>query len=59
MFQKLDFLLDKYDELSLIASDPEVIANQEVWQKHMREMSEIEPIVAAYREYKKVSEELE
>lgn len=59
MFQKLDFLLDKYDELTLIASDPEVIANQEVWQKHMKEMSDIEPIVTAYREYKKTSQEFE
>ena len=45
MFDKLDFITDKYNELSAIVSDPEVIANQAVWQKHVKEMGELEPIV--------------
>ena len=43
MFDKLDFITDKYNELSAIVSDPEVIANQAVWQKHVKEMGEMEP----------------
>ena len=58
MFQKLDFIVEKYEELSLKVSDPEIINNQSVWQKHIKEMGEIEPIVNKYREYKKAKEDL-
>lgn len=56
MFDKLDFILEKYEELSMKVSDPDVINNQPVWQKHIKEMSEMEPIVNKYREYKKAKE---
>ncbi len=58
MFQKLDFLLEKYEELSMTVSDPDVIANQTAWQKHIRELSDMEPIVSRYREYKKLLQDL-
>lgn len=58
MFDKLDFILEKYEELSLKVSDPEIINNQPVWQKHMKEMGEMEPIVNKYREYKKAKSDL-
>lgn len=58
MFTKLDFVLEKYEELSLLVSDPEIIANQPEWQKSMKEMGEMEPIVFKYREYKENEEEL-
>ena len=53
MFKKLDFILQKYDELSMMVADPSVIAEQNKWQKLMREMSDIEPVVKKYKEYKK------
>ena len=56
MFDKLDFILEKYEELSMKVSDPDVIANQTVWQKHIKEMGEMEPIVNKYREYKKAKD---
>jgi peptide chain release factor 1 len=59
MFKKLDFILQKYEELSLTVSDPAVIADQSRWQKLMKEMRDIEPIVLKYREYKKAAEDLE
>ena len=58
MFKKLDFILEKYEELSMTVSDPEVIANQSLWQKKIKEMGEMEPIVTKYKEYKKVQEDL-
>ena len=58
MFDKLDFISDKYDELSRIVSDPSVISNQTVWQKHVRELSGLEPIVKKYTEYKKVKDSI-
>ena len=59
MFDKLNFITDKYKELALKTSDPEVIANQSVWQKYIKEMGEIEPIVKKYEEYKKVKESID
>ena len=45
MFDKLDFIVEKYQELSLKVSDPDVINDQPVWQKYIKEMGEMEPIV--------------
>lgn len=59
MFQKLDFIQEKYDELSMKVSDPEIIANQSLWQKLAKEMGEMEPIVKKYGEYKKAKEGIE
>ena len=59
MFDKLDFILEKYQELSEKVADPDVIADQANWQKYMKEMAEIEPIVKAYEQYKKMKSELE
>ena len=59
MLEKLDFIQKKYEELAMTVSDPEVIANQTHWQACMKEMSEIEPVVSVYKEYKKVLEEIE
>ena len=56
MFDKLDFILGKYEELSKKVSDPDVIADQPVWQRHIKEMGEMEPIVKKYREYKSAKE---
>ena len=58
MFDKLDFITEKYDELAQKVSDPEVINNQPVWQKHVKEMGEMEPIVKKYKEYKKAKADL-
>ena len=39
-------------------SDPDVINNKSVWQNHIKEMGEMEPIVNKYREYKKAKESI-
>lgn len=54
MFQKLDAVEKRYDELTSQISDPEVIARTSEWQKLMKEHSDMTPIVEKYREYKKV-----
>ena len=53
MYDKLDFIQEKYEELSLKVSDPDVIADQANWQKYAKELGEMEPIVQKYTEYKK------
>ena len=45
MFDKLDFILEKYEELAMKVSDPDVINDQPSWQKYIKEMGEMEPIV--------------
>ena len=43
MFDKLSFVEERYEELSRRISDPEVIADHEVWQKLCKEHSDITP----------------
>ncbi|MBE7020603.1 MAG: peptide chain release factor 1 [Ruminococcaceae bacterium] len=52
MFDKLDFLEDKYNKLNETISDPQVIADQERWRKLMKEQKELTPIVEKYKQYK-------
>ncbi|WP_422485112.1 peptide chain release factor 1 [Gudongella sp. DL1XJH-153] len=60
MFDKLNFLEDKYKELVQKTMDPELINNdREEWQRVMKEQSDIEPIVNKYKEYVKIKQELE
>lgn len=58
MYDKLDFIQNKYEELSLKVADPAVISNQSVWQGYAKELGEMEPIVHKYAEYKKVVESI-
>jgi peptide chain release factor 1 len=53
MFDKLEAVATKYDELSVKASDPDTIGNQPIWQKIVKEMGELEPVVTKYRDYNK------
>ena len=59
MFQKLEAVEKRYEDLTGKISDPEVISNQTEWRGYMKEHSELEPVVEKYREYKKVAQSLE
>ncbi len=59
MFEKLDAIENRYEELTKKISDPNVIANQNEWRELMKEHAEMEPIVEKYREYKKVQKQYE
>lgn len=59
MFQRLDDVEKRYEELNGLIADPEVISKQNEWKKLMKEHSDIEEIVLKYREYKIVSKDLE
>lgn len=58
MFDKLDFITEKYQELAVKVADPDVISDQKSWQKFMKEMSDIEPVVKAYESYRRMQSEL-
>ena len=59
MFEKLEFIEGKYEELSIKISDPEIIAEQNLWKKLVKEHSDIEPLVMKFREYKSVIKNIE
>lgn len=58
MLAKLDALEKKYDDISKKISNPEIINQQELWQKLVKELSELDEIVKKYREYKYVIESI-
>ncbi len=51
MFEKFDWILGRYVELSEAVSQPDIIADQAKWQKLLREHAQLEPSVVAYRAY--------
>jgi len=53
MFEKLEAVQKRYEELTQMISDPEVISNHDEWQKLMKEHASIEDIVLKFKEYKK------
>ena len=59
MFEKLGNVEKRYEELTKLISDPEVISNHEEWQKLMKEHASIEDVVLKFREYKKVKQSME
>ena len=59
MFQKLDEVEKRYEEVTRKISDPEIIAQQSQWQALMKEHAEIEPVVLKYKEYKKATQAIE
>ena len=59
MFEKLEAVEKRYEELTKLISDPTVIENQEQWQKLMKEHSSIEDVVLKFRQYKKVQKEMQ
>ncbi len=59
MFQKLEGVEKRYEELNNLISDPEIIAKQSEWTKLMKEHSDIQDVVLKYREYKKVLKSVE
>ena len=59
MIDKLQAVEDKFLELESLISDPSVLADMPRWQRFNREHAGLEPIVAAYREYKAVCHAIE
>lgn len=58
MFDKLEVADNRYEEINLKLSDPQVIADQDEYRRLMKEFSELGEIVEKYREYKKVKSDI-
>ena len=59
MFDKLEDLLIRFDELLNMLNDPSVIGDPQRFQKLMKEQSSLQPIVDAYKEYKNCKQTIE
>lgn len=59
MFDKLEDLLIRYEEIMGELNEPTVANNQERFRSLMKEQSDLTPIVEAYREYKKAKQDIE
>jgi len=59
MFDKIQDLEIRFQEIESLLSDPSVIANQPEFRKLSREHADLAPLIEAFRRYKKVLEELE
>lgn len=56
MFDKLEDLLIRFEELLSELNEPSVVNDQRRFQKLMKEQSDLQPIVDAYKEYKECKE---
>ena len=59
MFDRLEELLHRYEEIMNELNEPDVTANQERFRALMKEQSDLTPLVEAYREYKKARQDEE
>lgn len=59
MFDKLEDLLHHYEELMNTLSEPDVANDPNRFRKLMKEQSDLQPIVDAYKEYKACKQTIE
>jgi peptide chain release factor 1 len=59
MFDKLEDLLIRFEEILNMLNDPSVIADQQRFQKLMKEQGSLQPLVDAYKEYKNCKQTIE
>ena len=59
MFDKLEDLLIRFEEIMGELNEPNVTDNQKRFRSLMKEQSDLTPIVEAYKEYKKRNQDVE
>lgn len=57
VFEKLVKIEERYEELSGLISDPEIIADHSRWQQYVKSHAELADVVNAYREYRQLDQE--
>ena len=55
---KLEELKNRFEEISRLLSDPEVVGNREKFTQLSKEFSELEPIVICYEQIQKITTEI-
>ncbi|WP_044873509.1 peptide chain release factor 1 [Pseudomonas sp. LFM046] len=59
LLNKLDLLQNRYEELTALLGDAEVISDQGKFRAYSKEFAEVEPVILAFREFRKVQDDLE
>lgn len=59
MFERLQAVEDRYEQLNELLSDPAVISDPDQLRKYSKEQSDLQETVETYRQYKAVKEDLE
>jgi len=59
MFEKLESVARRSEELTKLLSDPAVFADPETLRRHAKEQADLRPVVSAYHEYRKRQQELQ
>lgn len=59
LLNKLDTLQDRFEELTALLGDAEVISDQTRFRAFSREYAEIEPVIEAFRDLRRVQADLE
>ena len=54
MFERLEHLEAKYEDVTRLISDPEILADPAKYQKHAKTHSDLTPVVEKFREYKQI-----
>jgi len=58
MFDKLTEIEERYDALTALLSDPSVQADAKTYRMHVKALSEIQPLIEQFRQYKDVAKEI-
>lgn len=59
MFDKLEEIEKKYEELNALISDPQTMSDQDTWKRYMKEQSKLKDVVEKHMEYKKVKTQMQ
>ncbi|WP_340296138.1 peptide chain release factor 1 [Staphylococcus coagulans] len=59
MFDQLDIVEERYEQLNELLSDPEVVSDSDLLRNYSKEQSELHKTVEVYRHYKQVKEDIQ
>lgn len=59
MFDKLESTVQRFEDIGLEMSKPEIVSDQSIYQKLARERSQLEPLVEEYLRYKRLKADVE
>ncbi len=59
MFEKIKEIEDRFDQLENDLAHPEIVKDQKIYQRYLKEHSRLSPIVTTFRKHKSVQEEID
>jgi peptide chain release factor 1 len=59
MFDQLDGVESRFEEINMKLQDPDVTSNNEKYKKLMKDYAELQIVVSLYRRYKKITQQIQ